>query len=236
VLFETANKALSQILGIISLLLFIVLMFALFLYEVEKGTPCFVGDFGCELPEENDHEYKAGQRVLINKVGDVSGFKTVLESLWFSMVTLTSVGYGDLSPITNLGQLISIVLMLFGAIYLAMPLTVAAATFWSVHQAYVDGNKKKHIKEKKLVSAKFCKKITLLEKSFSVVTVMLKDFFADIQSPASVEQRKEKQTLLQRCIQVENTLRIALRKHDGDIRRLSAFAISNKEQIARKNT
>jgi hypothetical protein len=232
VLFETANKALTQILGIISLLLFIVLMFALFLFEVEKGTPCYVGDADCELPEENDHEYGIGQRVLINKVGDVSAFKTVLESMWFSMVTLTSVGYGDLAPITNLGQLISIVLMLFGAIYLAMPLTVAAATFWSVHQAYVDGNKKKQIKEKKLVSAKFCKKISSLEKSFTNVTKMLQDFFADIQAPdTSGEQRKGNLPLFQRCLQVESSLRSALKKHDGDIRRLSAFAISNKEQL-----
>ena len=234
VLFETAHKALSQIMGIMSLLLFIVLMFSLFLFEVEKGTPCFVGESDCELPEDNEHEYKIGQRVLINKVGDVSGFTTVLESLWFSMVTLTSVGYGDLAPITNLGQLISIILMLFGAIYLAMPLTVAAATFWSVHQAYVDGNKKKQIKEKKLVSTKFCRKIELLEASFSKVGKMLQEFFDDIQSNETKEQRKDKLTLLQRCLQIESSLTIALRKHDGDIRRLSAFSISNKEQIAKK--
>ena len=150
------------------------------------------------------------------------------------MVTLTSVGYGDLAPITNLGQLISIILMLFGAIYLAMPLTVAAATFWSVHQAYVDGNKKKQIKEKKLVSTKFCRKIELLEASFSKVGKMLQEFFDDIQSNETKEQRKDKLTLLQRCLQIESSLTIALRKHDGDIRRLSAFSISNKEQIAKK--
>jgi hypothetical protein len=230
VLFETANKALSQILGIISLLLFIVLMFALFLFEVEKGSACFVGDAGCELPEANAHEYKTGQRVLINKIGDVSSFKTVLESLWFSIVTLTSVGYGDLTPITNLGQLISIVLMLFGAIYLAMPLTVAAATFWSVHQAYMDGKEKKQTIAKKLVSANFAKKIKSLERSFCNVTRMLQDFFDDIQSQDKPDQRKGKPSLLQRCLQVESSLKMALRRHDGDIRRLSAFTISNKKQ------
>lgn len=230
VLFETANKAVSQIVGIMALLLFIVLMFAMFLYEVEKGTPCYVGEPGCDLPEDNVNEYRTGQRVLINKVGDVSSFKTVLESLWFSIVTLTSVGYGDLTPITNLGQLISIFLMLFGAIYLAMPLTVAAATFWSVHQAYMEGKEKKLISEKKLVSVTFTRKIRALEKSFVNVTKQLKEFFDDIQAQQGPEQRQGKLSLLQRCLQVQSSLNVALKKHDGDIRRLSAFTISNKSQ------
>jgi len=235
VLFETANKALTQILGIMSLLLFIVLMFALFLFEVEKGTPCFVGDPGCEVPEANAHEYNVGQRILINKVGDVSSFKTVLESLWFSIVTLTSVGYGDLNPVTNLGQLISIILMLFGAIYLAMPLTVAAATFWSVHQAYMEGKENKKAMSKKLVSVNFAKKIKSLEISFKNVSKMLSEFFDDIQSQQTPEQMKGKPTLLQRCLQVESSLKMALKRHDGDIRRLSAFTISNKKQLGTNN-
>ena len=229
VLFETANKALSQIMGILALLCFIVLMFALFLFEVEKGTPCFVGDSNCPLPEDNAHEYKTGQRVLLDKNGDVTQFKTVLESLWFSMVTLTSVGYGDLAPITNLGMFISIFLMLFGAIYLAMPLTVAAATFWSVHQAYVEGHKKKVTKERKIVSAKFAKKIKNLEDGFQDILRRLDEFFEDIQSPESAE-RKENLTLLQRCLQVEGTLRLLLQNHDGNIRRLSALSLSNKQR------
>lgn len=231
VLFDATKKALNQILGIMSLLLFLVLMFALFVFEVEKGTPCYVGDDDCDIPDGKAYEYKIGQRVLINKDGDISQFRTVLDSLWFSIVTLTSVGYGDLCPITNLGQLISIVLMLFGAFYLAMPLTVAAATFWSVHQAYVEGTKKKKEKEKKsLVDAKFARKITSLENSLTNVTCMLDKLFDDIQSPTNAEVSSNKTSLLQRCLQIESALRHALSKHDQDIRKLSIFLVSNIDQ------
>ncbi len=234
-LFETANKALSQIMGIMALLMFIVLMFALFLFEVEKGTPCFVGDSDCRLPEDVVFTYKTGQRVLLNKLGDISGFTTVLDSLWFSIVTLTSVGYGDLDPKTNLGQLFSIVLMLFGAIYLAMPLTVAAATFWSVHQAYTEG-KKKTFKKTKIAGISFCRKIASLEASLSIAAKYTQEYFDDIQSPVSEEKCEGKLSLYQRCVQVEKILKSTLTAYQSEIHKLGVFALSLKKEYVKKNT
>lgn len=39
---------------------------------------------------------------------------TYADGLWWSIVTTTTVGYGDLSPVTKIGRLIAIVLMLIG--------------------------------------------------------------------------------------------------------------------------
>lgn len=39
---------------------------------------------------------------------------SIADSLWWAFVTATTVGYGDLSPGTNLGRLIAAVLMIFG--------------------------------------------------------------------------------------------------------------------------
>lgn len=39
---------------------------------------------------------------------------SITDSLWWAFVTATTVGYGDLSPSTNLGRLIAAVLMIFG--------------------------------------------------------------------------------------------------------------------------
>ena len=36
------------------------------------------------------------------------------DALWFSLVTMTTVGYGDISPITNTGRIVSALLMIFG--------------------------------------------------------------------------------------------------------------------------
>lgn len=50
-------------------------------------------------------------------------------ALWWSFVTATTVGYGDLSPKTTLGRLIAVFLMLTGISFLSM-LTGTIATFF----------------------------------------------------------------------------------------------------------
>jgi hypothetical protein len=44
--------------------------------------------------------------------------------------------YGDIVPVTNAGQMMTIVLMLMGIFYMAMPLTASATTFYKVHEEH----------------------------------------------------------------------------------------------------
>lgn len=54
---------------------------------------------------------------------------TFEDALWWSVVTATTVGYGDISPETGLGRLIAIILMLFGIGLIGM-LTGSIATYF----------------------------------------------------------------------------------------------------------
>ena len=49
------------------------------------------------------------------------GFTSIPKSIYWSIVTLTTVGYGDISPQTILGQLISSVIMIIGYGIIAVP-------------------------------------------------------------------------------------------------------------------
>ena len=40
--------------------------------------------------------------------------KTLFDALWWTIVTITTVGYGDISPVTSVGRVIAILLMIFG--------------------------------------------------------------------------------------------------------------------------
>ena len=49
------------------------------------------------------------------------GFTSIPKSIYWSIVTLTTVGYGDISPQTSLGQLLSALIMIIGYGIIAVP-------------------------------------------------------------------------------------------------------------------
>jgi len=53
-----------------------------------------------------------GSSILVNHFEP--GIKSYADGLWWSIVTTTTVGYGDLSPKTPTGRLVAVVLMLIG--------------------------------------------------------------------------------------------------------------------------
>ncbi len=53
--------------------------------------------------------------------GEANGFRDIPTSIYWAVVTLTTVGYGDLAPKTALGQLLASVIMLLGYGIIAVP-------------------------------------------------------------------------------------------------------------------
>lgn len=54
------------------------------------------------------------------------------DSLWWSVVTCTTVGYGDISPVSAVGRVIAVILMIFGIGLIGM-LTGAITTYFTSH-------------------------------------------------------------------------------------------------------
>lgn len=53
--------------------------------------------------------------------GDENGFTSIPVSIYWAVVTLTTVGYGDISPKTPLGQAFSVLIMIVGYAIIAIP-------------------------------------------------------------------------------------------------------------------
>jgi voltage-gated potassium channel len=53
--------------------------------------------------------------------GPESGFTNIPVSMYWTIVTLTTVGYGDIAPETNLGRIIASLLMIIGYAIIAVP-------------------------------------------------------------------------------------------------------------------
>lgn len=56
-----------------------------------------------------------------------SGFTSIPTSIYWAIVTLTTVGYGDISPITPLGQFIASIIMIMGYGIIAVPTGIVSA-------------------------------------------------------------------------------------------------------------
>lgn len=59
-------------------------------------------------------------------------FETLPKALWFTVVTMTTVGYGDMTPTSTVGRCIVGLLMITGVLYMAMPLGIVGHAFTEV--------------------------------------------------------------------------------------------------------
>ncbi len=70
--------------------------------------------------------------LFLESAGDASQIKDLFNSLWFSIVTITTVGYGDISPNTSLGKVAAVVIMFIGIIYTGV--LIGNITSWLVER------------------------------------------------------------------------------------------------------
>lgn len=64
--------------------------------------------------------------------GEAHGFTSIPRSVYWAIVTLTTVGYGDISPSTPVGQVIACVVMIMGYGIIAVPTGIVSV---EIHQA-----------------------------------------------------------------------------------------------------
>ena len=61
--------------------------------------------------------------------GEASGFTSIPMGIYWAIVTLTTVGYGDISPVTPLGQFLASFVMIMGYGIIAVPTGIVSAEF-----------------------------------------------------------------------------------------------------------
>ena len=69
--------------------------------------------------------------------GEGNGFTSIPRSIYWAIVTLTTVGYGDIAPQTNIGQVLASVIMICGYSIIAVPTGIVSAEMF-----YASGKKR----------------------------------------------------------------------------------------------
>jgi len=59
--------------------------------------------------------------------GEGNGFTSIPRSIYWAIVTLTTVGYGDIAPQTNMGQVLASLIMICGYSIIAVPTGIVSA-------------------------------------------------------------------------------------------------------------
>jgi len=74
-------------------------------------------------------------------------FGSIPRAMWWSIITLTTVGYGDVSPVTTIGKMLAAVVALGGIGLVAMPTGIIAAAFSDAMQNHREAKARKDAEE-----------------------------------------------------------------------------------------
>jgi len=100
--------------------------------------------------------------------GEKNGFTDIPTSIYWAIVTLTTVGYGDLAPSTGLGQFLSSLVMILGYSIIAVPAGIITAKILTKDDNYNTQVCSNCLFDKHDNDALFCKKCgTSLDKKKS---------------------------------------------------------------------
>ena len=102
VLGRVIRKEKGVLLTVLGIAVFYVFLTALIMFNAEPHTTTVVGE---------------------------KTFKDFFDALYWATVTLTTVGYGDMVPVTDLGRFISMLSSLFGVAIIALPSGVITARY-----------------------------------------------------------------------------------------------------------
>ena len=90
--------------------------------------------------------------------GEEAGFTSIPRSMYWAIVTLTTVGYGDIAPATVPGQFLAAVVMILGYAIIAVPTGIVTAELFEAHAPTVTTRSCPHCtSEGHLLTSHYCR-------------------------------------------------------------------------------
>lgn len=120
--FRVLVKERSVLLSVLVLAIFYILITALIMFNIEPHTNPITGE---------------------------QTFNSFFDAVYWATVTLTTVGYGDLTPVTDVGRFISMISSLFGVAIIALPSGVITASYMEELREYKEQQAAEALKKQK---------------------------------------------------------------------------------------
>lgn len=137
-------------------------------------------------------EWSVAEQQWLTAEGEPSQFTSIPATFWWCVVTLTTVGYGDVVPVTVPGRLVAVATMLAGVLTIALPVSILGSNF---QVEYDKQEKEKKRKQAMMHAARVTTAKELVSPLQQELTKM-GELFAEMDSLTRLAQ--EKQTALLR--------------------------------------
>mmetsp|Transcript_74026 Transcript_74026/g.176212 ORF Transcript_74026/g.176212 Transcript_74026/m.176212 type:complete len:720 (-) Transcript_74026:86-2245(-) len=82
--------------------------------------------------------YALNGDLCCDRYGSADGFESIPVVLWWAVVTMTTVGYGDIVPRTLLGRLVCCMAMLSGILLISLPVAIVGSKFQQAYETLQD--------------------------------------------------------------------------------------------------
>mmetsp|Transcript_58552 Transcript_58552/g.171308 ORF Transcript_58552/g.171308 Transcript_58552/m.171308 type:complete len:583 (+) Transcript_58552:1-1749(+) len=117
-----------------------VLLFSALLYYAERmGCPTVRAEdwqaYHAECLDSSSGWTRTGE-LCCDEHGSSMGFTSIRETFWWSIVTMTTVGYGDMVPRTAPGRLVAGLAMISGIILISLPVAIVGAKFQKAYEEF----------------------------------------------------------------------------------------------------
>ncbi|WVQ78074.1 hypothetical protein IAT38_000155 [Cryptococcus sp. DSM 104549] len=117
VMYVAVRRSKDALWALTFFIILVLVLFSTLIYFAERGT------------------WDASLGVFVDPDGEPSAFDSIPRTAWFSLVTMSTVGYGEVVPKSFLGKLLTVPLLMFGLLLIALPSFVLGRNFAIVFDA-----------------------------------------------------------------------------------------------------
>ncbi|RHZ68630.1 hypothetical protein Glove_294g114 [Diversispora epigaea] len=119
--YRVFRRSAYQLFIVLIYVLLVILSSSALLWIIERGT----------FDLSDNTYYRINEQGQLEK----SPFQSIIHSFWWSVVTLTTTGYGDYIPASPLGKIIAALTMACGIMVIALPTSIIGSNFMAEWQA-----------------------------------------------------------------------------------------------------
>ena len=117
VMYVAVQRSKDALVALSFFILLVLVFFSTLIYFAERGT------------------WDPNLGGFVDSDGDPSLFDSIPQTAWFALVTMSTVGYGDVVPRSSLGKVLTVPLLMFGLLLIALPSFVLGRNFAIVFDA-----------------------------------------------------------------------------------------------------